>query len=96
MRMTLAGVIVLPVNLRFIKTKSTQYRKIRQHGKVALINVAQTLNCNWGEKDKMNHTHDKCNVYKYTTSSQALMHQIATGPTMAHFVQITYGSAITI
>lgn len=43
--MTLARVIVLAVNLGFLKTNLLDM-KIRQHGKVALINVAPTLNCN--------------------------------------------------
>lgn len=62
--MTLARFIVLAVNLGVKKTNQLDM-KIRQHGKVALINVAQILNCNWEIKGrKMNHTFDECSVYK--------------------------------
>lgn len=53
--MTLARFILLAVNLGFIKT-NLLHIKIRQHGKVALINVAQTLNCSWKKGRDEPHT----------------------------------------
>lgn len=47
--MILARFIVLAVNLGVMKTNLLKM-KISQHGKVALINVAQTSNCNWEKK----------------------------------------------
>lgn len=53
--MTQARFIVLAVNLVFIKTNLLDM-KFRQRGKVALINVSQTLNCNWKKGQDESHS----------------------------------------